>query len=293
MKKILGISAFYHDAAAALVIDGEVVAAAQEERFSRVKHTAEFPTQAIKFCLEFAGVDIDELDAVIFYDKPFLKFERLLETYYAFAPSGLRSFLQAIPVWLDKKIFLKKVIKEELASLQKYDKKKITILFSEHHLSHAASSFFVSPFTSSAILTVDGVGEWSTATLGVGRAEKITMVKSLNFPNSVGLLYSAFTYFLGFSVNSGEYKLMGLAPYGDPRSSQTIEYIRKIKKELIAIHDDGSVWLNQSYFSYATGLRMVDDRKWQNIFGFPRRLPEADMLQHHCNLALAIQTVTE
>jgi carbamoyltransferase len=293
MTKILGISAFYHDSAAALVIDGKIAAAAQEERFTRIKHTPDFPTHAIKYCLEYSGLDIDELDAVIFYDKPFLKFERLLETYYAFAPRGLRSFLQAMPVWLSKKIFLKKIIKDELTAIQKYNKKKLKVLFSEHHMSHAASAFFPSPFKSSSILTIDGVGEWSTATIGYGEDSKITMLKSLNFPHSVGLLYSAFTYFLGFTVNSGEYKLMGLAPYGNPLSSETLIFVSSIKKYLVTIHDDGSIWLNQKYFTYATGLRMIDDKQWESIFGFPRREPESEMTQQQCNLALAIQIVTE
>jgi len=293
MTKILGISAFYHDSAAALIIDSKISAAAQEERFSRIKHTPEFPTQAIKYCLEHSGLDIDELDAVIFYDKPFLKFERLLETYYAFAPRGLRSFLHAMPVWLSKKIFLKKIIRDELTAIQKYNKKKLKVLFSEHHLSHAASAFFASSFKSSAILTIDGVGEWSTATIGYGEDNKITLLKSLNFPHSVGLLYSAFTYFLGFSVNSGEYKLMGLAPYGNPNSPETFLFINQIKKYLVTIHDDGSIWLNQKYFTYARALRMIDDKQWESIFGFPRRKPESEMTQQHCNLALAIQVITE
>lgn len=293
MIKVLGISAFYHDAAAALIIDGEIVAAAQEERFSRIKHTAEFPTQAIAYCLEEGGTSIDELDAVVFYDKPFLKFERLLETYYAFAPRGLRSFLQAMPVWLNKKILLKKIIKDELSTIQEYDRKEIVILFSEHHLSHAASAFFASGFSKAAILTIDGVGEWSTATIGFGTQNKISIHKSLNFPHSVGLLYSAFTYYLGFSVNSGEYKLMGLAPYGNPDAAETKKFIDTIKKNLVTIHPDGSIWLDQKYFTYATGLRMVDDTPWELLFGFRKREPEGVVEQHHCNLALAIQIITE
>ncbi len=293
MTKILGISAFYHDSAAALIIDGKIVSAAQEERFTRIKHTPDFPTHAIKYCLEHSGLDINELDAVIFYDKPFLKFERLLETYYAFAPRGLRSFLQAMPIWLSKKIFLKKIIKDELTAIQKYNKKKLKVLFSEHHLSHAASAFFTSPFKNAAILTIDGVGEWATATIGYGEDNKITLLKSLNFPHSVGLLYSAFTYFLGFTVNSGEYKLMGLAPYGNPGSTETLTFVNQIKKHLVTIHTDGSIWLNQKYFTYATGLRMIDDKQWESMFGFSRREPETEMTQQQCNLALAIQIVTE
>jgi carbamoyltransferase len=293
MKKILGISAFYHDSAAALTVGGKVIAAAQEERFTRDKHTPDFPKNAVEYCLQEAGLTLNELDAVVFYDKPFLKFERLLETYYAFAPKGFLSFIKAIPVWLNEKLFLKKLIIDHLKEIQTFDKKKVKILFPEHHLSHAASAFYVSPFKSSAILTIDGVGEWSTASIAYGEEGKITLLKELDFPHSVGLLYSAFTYFLGFTVNSGEYKLMGLAPYGDPDSEQTKHYIDLIKKHLVDIKEDGSIWLNQKNFNYATGLRMVYDKKWESIFGFPRRDDENDLKQHHCNLAIAIQKVTE
>lgn len=293
MKKILGISAFYHDSAAAITVGGRVVAAAQEERFTRDKHTPDFPKNAVEYCLQEAGLTLNELDAVVFYDKPFLKFERLLETYYAFAPKGFLSFIKAIPVWLNEKIFLKKLIIDNLKEIQNFDKRKVKILFPEHHLSHAASAFYVSPFTSSAILTIDGVGEWSTASIAYGEEGKIKLLKELDFPHSVGLLYSAFTYFLGFTVNSGEYKLMGLAPYGDPDAEQTKQFIELIKKHLVDIKEDGSIWLNQKYFNYATGLRMVHDSKWEAIFGFPRRDDENDLKQHHCNLAIAIQKVTE
>ena len=293
MKKILGISAYYHDSAAALTIGGKIIAAAQEERFTRNKHTPDFPTNAVKYCLEYAGLEIDDLDAIVFYDKPLLKFERLLETYYAFAPKGVVSFLKAIPVWVNEKIFLKKQIFDSLRDIGKYDKKKLTLLFTEHHLSHAASAFYTSPFPEAAILTIDGVGEWSTASIGIGRGNNIEIIKELNFPHSVGLLYSAFTYYLGFTVNSGEYKLMGLAPYGNPHSKQTENFQKLITQHLVDIKDDGSIWLNQSYFSYATGLRMVKDKKWKEIFGFPRREAESEIEQHHCDLALAIQRVTE
>ncbi len=239
MKKILGISAFYHDSAAALTIGERVIAAAQEERFTRIKHTPDFPINAIKYCLEEGGLSIDELDAIVFYDKPLLKFERLLETYYAFAPKGLFSFLKAMPVWLSEKLFLKKLIFDGLKEIENYDKKKVKLLFPEHHLSHAASTFFASPYKESAILTIDGVGEWNTSTIGVGIGNKIEIKKELNFPNSVGLLYSAFTYFLGFTVNSGEYKLMGLAPYGNPNSEQTKDFVSIIKENLVDIKDDG------------------------------------------------------
>ena len=293
MKNILGISAFYHDSAAALTVGGKIIAAAQEERFTRDKHTPDFPTQAIKYCLEEAGLEIDDLDAIVFYDKPLLKFERLLQTYYAFAPKGLISFLKAIPVWLDEKMFLKKLIYDGLKEVGSYDKKKVKLLFTEHHLSHAASTFFPSPYEKSAILTIDGVGEWCTASICIGEKGEIKILKEMEFPHSVGLLYSAFTYFLGFTVNSGEYKLMGLAPYGNPEAKQTHDFADIIKKELISIKEDGSIWLDQSYFNYATGLKMIHEDKWAKLFGFKRREEEIDLEQHHCNLALAIQIVTE
>ena len=239
--KILGISAFYHDSAAALVEDGKIVAAAQEERFSRKKHDERFPAEAIKYCLKFSGTSIDELDAIVFYDKPFLKFERLLETYYAFSPKGLMSFIASIPVWLKEKLFLKKLLYDELKKVGDYDKKKVKFLFPEHHLSHAASAFYPSRFENAAILTIDGVGEWATASICHGQGKDITIKNELKFPHSLGLLYSAFTYFLGFKVNSGEYKLMGLAPYGNPNAERTKKFIEIIKNELIEIKADGSV----------------------------------------------------
>ena len=291
--KILGISAFYHDSAAALLINGNIVAAAQEERFTRKKHDPGFPTHAIEYCLESEGIQLDALDAVVFYDKPFLKFERLLETYYGFAPRGLVSFVTAMPVWIKEKIFLKKIIFDELLSIQKFQKKELKLLFPEHHLSHAASAFYPSPFKEAAIVTLDGVGEWATASICKGKNKTIEVLKELHFPHSLGLLYSAFTYYLGFRVNSGEYKLMGLAPYGDPGSEQVKEYTRIIKSELVQIMEDGSIWLNQKYFNYSTGLRMVKKKKWTQLFGFGRRSSEAEIEQHHSNLALAIQQVTE
>jgi len=293
MKTILGISAFYHDSAAALLIDGHIVAAAQEERFTRKKHTSDFPVNAIKYCLEHSGYSIDELDAVVFYDKPLLKFERLLETYYAFAPKGLRSFLTAMPVWIKEKMFMKKLLHEGLAEVQDYDKKKLKLMFPQHHLSHAASAFYPSPYQEAAILTIDGVGEWATATICHGKDNNITMLKEMRFPHSVGLLYSAFTYYLGFRVNSGEYKLMGLAPYGNPTSDQTLEFINRIKDRIVSVKDDGSIWLNQSYFDYSTGLKMIKEKKWEELFGFPVVKPDGDIDQKHCNLAYAIQHVTE
>lgn len=292
-KTILGISAFYHDSAAAIIEDGQIIAAAQEERFTRIKHDAAFPVNAIKFCLAHAGRSINDLDAVVFYDKPLLKFERLLETYYAYSPKGWKSFIMAMPVWIKEKLFLKKNIREGLNSIEKVDKKKMKLLFTEHHLSHAASAFYASPFHKAAILTIDGVGEWATASIGVGDGNKITTLKELHFPHSVGLLYSSFTYYCGFKVNSGEYKLMGLAPYGNAGSEQVKKFKEIITRHLVEVKEDGSIFLNQGYFSYATGDRMVYDNKWQALFGFPRRKAESPLEQPHCDLALAIQEVTE
>lgn len=293
MKKVLGISAFYHDSAATLVVGGKIIAAAQEERFTRDKHTPDFPKNAIQYCLEEAGLEIDELDAIVFYDKPLLKFERLLQTYYTFAPKGLISFIKAIPVWLNEKMFLKKMIYDGLKDVGNYNKKKVKLLFTEHHLSHAASAFFPSSFEKAAILTIDGVGEWCTASIGLGEKQQINIIKEMEFPHSVGLLYSAFTYYLGFKVNSGEYKLMGLAPYGNPEAKETQEYIKTIKEKLVDIKEDGSVWLDQSYFNYATGLKMTKNNKWEQLFGFKRREPETELEQKHYNLAIAIQIITE
>lgn len=290
---LLGISCFYHDSAACIIKDGEILAAVQEERFTRKKHDSSFPTNAIKFCLEYAGKQIDELDAVVFYDKPLLKFERLLETYYEFSPKGLVSFMKAIPVWLKEKMFLKKMLKEGLEEVQPYNKRNLKLLFPEHHLSHAASAFYCSPYEKAAIMTVDGVGEWATASMCLGEGADITILKELQFPHSIGLLYSAFTYFLGFKVNSGEYKLMGLAPYGNENSERVQKFKETIYSELISLKDDGSIWLNQKYFNYAVGLRMAKDKKWERLFGFPRRDAETTFEQHHADLGLAIQLVTE
>jgi carbamoyltransferase len=290
---ILGISAFYHDSAAAVIEDGKIIAAAQEERFTRKKHDSAFPVNAIKFCLQYAGTEIDRLDAIVFYDKPLLKFERLLETYYGFAPKGLVSFIQSMPLWLKEKMFLKRIIHEELEKIETYNKSKVKLLFPEHHLSHAASAFYSSPYETAAILTIDGVGEWATASISHGKGNSITILKELHFPHSLGLLYSAFTYYLGFKVNSGEYKLMGLAPYGNPDSDEVKKFISIIKENLCDIKEDGSIWLNQEYFNYATGLRMANDDKWEKLFGFKRKTEEAHLEQHHCNLAFAIQKVAE
>lgn len=287
---ILGISAYYHDSAAAIIMDGEIVAAAHEERFTRKKHDPSFPINAARYVLEEAGLDYDDLSAVVFYDKPYIKFERLLETYHAFAPKGLQSFLSAIPVWIKEKLFMKSMLKEELAKLGKGEK---PLLFPEHHLSHAASAFYPSPFEEAAILTIDGVGEWATATIGHGRGSNIKILRELHFPHSVGLLYSAFTYYTGFKVNSGEYKLMGLAPYGNPQAEQTIAFKEKILSDLIDIREDGSLLLNMRYFNFATGLKMTDDKKWTSLFGLPPRQPESEITQPYMNMALAIQQVTE
>ena len=290
---ILGISAFYHDSAAALLKNGEIVAAAQEERFTRKKHDPAFPARAAAFCLEYGGIGVEDLDAVVFYDKPLLKFERLLETYYAYAPKGLKSFLSAIPVWIKEKVFLKKLIRDELKRIGNGEAKDVKLLFTDHHLAHAASAFFPSPFDEAAILTIDGVGEWATASICHGRGNDITLLKEMRFPHSVGLLYSAFTHYLGFRVNSGEYKLMGLAPYGDPASEQVRRYKKAILDHLVDVKEDGSIWLDQDYFDYTTGLSMVKDDKWEALFGFPRRTAETDIEQRHGDLAFAIQQVTE
>ena len=287
---ILGISAFFHDSAAALIVDGRIVAAAQEERFTRIKHDSSFPLHAIRYVLDESGISYEKLSAIVFYDKPFLKMERLLETYHAFAPKGLRSFIISMPVWLKEKLFMRRHLRKQLEA---FGKTTAPLLFSDHHLSHAASAFYPSPFEEAAILTIDGVGEWATATIGVGEKEQIRVIKELHFPHSVGLLYSAFTYYLGFRVNSGEYKLMGLAPYGNPHDEQTELFKEKIITELADIKEDGSLFLNMKYFRYAAGLRMTDDKKWEKLFGLSRRKPESDILQSHTNLALAIQQVTE
>lgn len=290
---ILGISAFYHDSAAAIVLDGRVVAAAQEERFTRVKHDPGFPAHAVAFCMEAAGATIDELDAVVFYDKPLLKFERILESYHATAPRGMGAFLRWMPVWMKQKIMLKRVIRDELESLGSFDRRKLRLLFSEHHLSHAASAFYPSPFEEAAILTIDGVGEWATTSIGVGKGKEIRFLREIHFPHSLGLLYSAFTYYCGFKVNSGEYKLMGLAPYGDETSERFCGFREKILSKLVTVYADGSFFVHQEYFDYLPGLRMTNDRKWEELFGIRRRVEESAMDQAYCDLALAIQRVAE
>lgn len=290
----LGISAFYHDSAAVLIMGDEILAAAHEERFSRVKHDARFPTNAVGYVLRESGLKIENLDAVAFYDKPYLKFERLLETYHAFAPRGLKSFLSAMPVWIKEKLFMRKMLWEELEKAAgRQLRKRPPLLFPEHHLSHAASAFYPSPYNKAAILTIDGVGEWATATIGVGDGNSIDILRQLNFPHSIGLLYSSFTYFCGFRVNSGEYKLMGLAPYGNRDDTRFKKFKKVILEELVDIRDDGSILLNLKYFDYPTGLRMCSDEKWQALFGVPRRKPETELTGPYMDLALAIQEVTE
>jgi carbamoyltransferase len=284
--RVLGLSAFYHDSAAALVEDGNIVAAAQEERFTRKKHDSAFPTKAVDFCLDRAGIKMADVDYVAFYDKPFLKFERLLETYLAFAPRGFQSFRMAMPLWLKEKLFQKTLLRDEMKTWQPdFDWQK-RLLFGEHHQSHAASAFFPSPFEEAAVLTMDGVGEWATTSLAHGKGNSLEMLKELHFPHSLGLLYSAFTYYTGFKVNSGEYKVMGLAPYGEPR------FKNLIFEKMIDLKEDGTFRLDQTYFDYCTGLRMTND-KFAEVFGAKTRKPEEELTQHHMDLAASVQAVTE
>lgn len=284
--RILGISAYYHDSAAALVRDGEIVAAAQEERFTRKKHDSSFPVRAVEYCLSEEGVTLDDVDHIVFYDKPFMKFERLLETYLAFAPRGFRSFRMAVPLWIREKLFQKKLLGDELKSFGGSNDLADKILFTEHHLSHAASAFFPSPFEEALILTMDGVGEWATTSVAVGRGNHLEITREIHFPHSLGLLYSAFTYYTGFKVNSGEYKLMGLAPYGQPR------FTDKIFDHLLDLKPDGSFRLNMEYFDYCTGLTMTNGR-FDALFGDPARKPEELLTQRHMDLAASIQAVLE
>lgn len=291
---ILGISAYYHDSAAVLLQDGEIIAAVHEERFSRKKHDQGFPANAVRYVLAEAGLTVSDLTAIAFYDKPLLKFERLLETYHSFAPAGLTSFLSAMPVWIKEKLFMKKMLWDELAEIEGGSiKPKPTLLFPEHHLSHAASAFYPSPFEEAAILTIDGVGEWATTTICHGKGKDITIVKELPFPHSLGLLYSAFTYYLGFKVNSGEYKLMGLAPYGNLNGEAVQRYKQLILNHLVDLREDGSILLDMDYFDYATGLKMCKNEKWKQLFGLPKREAESEFSQAYMDMALAIQLVTE
>ncbi len=276
---ILGISAYYHDSAACLVKDGEILSAAQEERFTRKKHDSDFPKNAINYCLNSAGISSANLDLVAFYDKPFLKFERILESYLAYAPKGLKSFLKAMPLWIKQKLWIKEIIKKELS----YEGK---VLFTEHHESHAASAFFPSPFEEAAIITVDGVGEWTTSSFGIGKKNNVEILGDIKFPHSLGLLYSAFTYYTGFKVNSGEYKVMGLAPYGEPK------YVDLILKKIVDLKEDGSFKLNMEYFNYVAGLTMTSE-KFHALFGGPPRKPESKLTQKEMDLARSVQEVTE
>ncbi|TAE06187.1 MAG: hypothetical protein EAZ78_02670 [Oscillatoriales cyanobacterium] len=285
---ILGISAYYHDSAAALISDGEIIAAAQEERFSRKKHDARFPKNAIAYCLKEAKIELQEVDKIVFYDKPLVKFERLLETYLAYAPNGFRSFLAAMPIWLKEKLYLKTILKRELAEMAncKTSKLKPSLLFTEHHQSHAASAFFPSPFQKAAVLCLDGVGEWATTSVWLGEGNQLTPQWEIDFPHSLGLLYSAFTYYTGFKVNSGEYKLMGLAPYGEPK------YVDKILNYLIDLKDDGTFRLNMDYFNYTVGLTMTN-QKFDELFEGPPRKAEGQLTQREMDIAASIQVVTE
>ena len=285
--KILGISAYYHDSAAALIIDGEIIAAAQEERFSRKKHDARFPREAIAYCLQEAVITVEDLDYVVFYEKPFITFERLLETYLAYAPQGIKSFFAAIPVWLKEKLYLKSVLKTELAKLGKSDRSLLpTLLFTEHHQAHAASAFFPSPFQQAAVICLDAVGEWASTSVWLGKDHQLIPQWEINFPHSLGMLYSAFTYYTGFKVNSGEYKLMGLASYGCPK------YADLILEHLLDLKTDGTFRLNMDYFNYAVGLTMTNE-KFHQLFGSPPRQPESLLTQREMDIAASIQKVTE
>ena len=289
MSKVLGISAFYHDSAATILIDGQIIAAAQEERFSRIKHDKSYPYNAIEFCLKYANIELNDIDNIIFFEKPFLKFERLLETYVAFAPRGFISFCKSMPIWLREKLFQKNYLINQLSRHDKNfkNKNKNKIYFSEHHLSHAASAFYPSPFEEAIILTADGVGEWATTTVAVGKGKDLEIKKEIHFPHSLGLLYSSFTYYLGFKVNSGEYKVMGLAPYGKP------VFVKKILEHLVDIKNDGSFHLNQKYFNYSTGLTMTN-KKFDKLFGSkPRNSNTEQLTQFHMDIAASIQKVTE
>jgi carbamoyltransferase len=285
MTSILGISAFYHDSAACILIDGKIVAAAQEERFTRKKHDASYPKNSIQFILDYAKLKLNDVDQIVFFEKPFLKFERLLETYVAFAPKGFLSFSKAMPLWIKEKLFQKNMLFNKLKEHDNNYKSDQNIFFSDHHLSHAASAFYPSPFEEAVILTADGVGEWATTTVAIGKKNNLEIKKEIHFPHSLGLLYSAFTYYTGFRVNSGEYKIMGLAPYGNPI------YLDKIK-QLIDIKSDGTFRLNQKYFNYATGLTMTNDH-FHNLFGQkPRNSKNEKLTQFHMDIAASIQKVT-
>lgn len=288
--KILGISAYYHDSAAALIVDGNIVAAVQEERFTRIKHDNSFPIEACKYCLAEAKLTLQDIDKVVFYEKPFIKFERILETHIRVAPKGIKTFLKTMPIWLKSKLNMRKLIKKELSVLGEYNGR---IYFSEHHLSHAALAYYTSEFSDSIILTIDAVGEWTTTSVIYGKDNKLKIIKEQHFPDSIGMLYSAFTYFLGFKVNSDEYKLMGLAPYGDKLSEQTQKFIKLIEEQIVDISNDGSIILNMDYFAYDYSMVMINQKKWEELFGIDKRRETSAITQSHKNLAFAIQFVLE
>lgn len=288
--KILGISAYYHDSAAAIIVDGNIIAAAQEERFTRVKHDSSFPIRACQYCLAEAKLTLKDIDKVVFYEKPFIKFERILETHIRVAPKSIKTFLKTMPIWLKSKLNMRKLIKKELSFLGEYNG---MIFFSEHHLSHAAFAYYTSDFIDSIILTIDAVGEWTTTSVIYGKNNKLEIIKEQHFPDSIGMLYSAFTYFLGFKVNSDEYKLMGLAPYGDKLSEQTQKFIELIEKNIVDISNDGSIILNMDYFAYDHSLVMINEKKWKELFGIDKRRENSAITQSHMNLAFAIQFVLE
>ncbi|MCP4440371.1 MAG: carbamoyltransferase [Aureispira sp.] len=294
--KILGISAYFHDSSATLIENGKILAAVQEERFTRKKNDSEFPINSIQFCLTETNTEWSALDQIIFYDKPFLKFERILESFYDQVPRGLGAFIKIMPVWLKKKLFLKSTIQKQLVELNPAHKKKIQtipILFSEHHLSHAASTFFVSPFSKAAILTIDSMGEWATASISLGTENKIKVLKEMHYPNSIGLFYSAVTAFLGFRVNNGEYKVMGLAPYGRENDAQTLSFVKQLSEKVIQIYNDGSIQLNSKYFNLNSLSSLLRIKDWESLLGIAQREKEATLEQKHCNLAKAVQIVLE
>ena len=290
---ILGISAFYHDSAACLVLDGEIIAAAQEERFSRQKHDSSFPSNSIKFCLDHAQISLEQVSVVSFYEKPLMKFERVLETFLAIAPKGGRAFIKYMPGWLKQKLFFRKYLNDQLKGLNYGGTKHLKVKFTDHHVSHAAWAYFTSPFEESAILTIDGVGEWTTTAIYHAQSSEIKLVQEQKFPNSLGLLYSSFTQFLGFRVNDGEYKMMGLAPYGNKHSERHKFYLDKISSELVKLYDDGSIELNQKYFSFLKGFRMIDTKKWSQLFDLEPGDGQSELTQAHCDFALAAQDFTE
>lgn len=293
MNYILGISAYYHDAAAALIKDGEIIAAAQEERFTRIKNDASFPANAIRYCLQQAEISLKDISTIIYYEKPYLKFERILEIFYRYAPWSITQFIKGIPIWIEEKLFCKQMLKRELRKIGTFNEQHCKLLFAEHHLSHAASAFFGSNFQEAAIVIIDGVGEWSTLSIAYGKGNQIQLKKEMQFPNSIGLFYSAFTYYLGFKVNSGEYKMMGLAPYADRSDAQTQRLIKLIKQHLLTIHPDGSISLNMHYFSFHKKMRMVHEKRWEQLFHLKPRKTESEIKPEHTRLALAAQIVLE